>query len=340
MENSRPLRVRLRLEDTIALTFFLFTLIITLVFRPMRQGSVRPQDVMIIVPSMFVLLLKEVVHYFISRSDNARGSGEPLAFLRPYWNIFRDWFPFFVILLMYYSLWGDATLLLTTRDLDGMLIEWDQRLFGFQASVELQYLISPPLTSWLSFAYFYHILHIPIVACFLYLRCGLRPFRELMCGVVVITFFGLIGYLIVPATGPLYTLQNEYIVDLYNRPNLFTAELVFMNYAKIQRDVFPSLHVGISFLVWMYARRYSKWLFWASMPLILSLWFSTVYLRYHYLVDIVAGFILAPLCFWLTNFLFSRYADFSVEIPLNKVVDVVRTGLNRARRLGQSQRKS
>ena len=92
---------------------------------------------------------------------------------------------------MYYSLWGDATLLLTTRDRDAMLIEWDQKLFGFQASVELQHLISQPLTSWLSFAYFYHILNIPIVACFLYLRSGLRAFREMMCGMVVITFFGV-----------------------------------------------------------------------------------------------------------------------------------------------------
>lgn len=241
---------------------------------------------------------------------------------------------------MYYSLWGDATLLLTTRDLDAMLIEWDQRLFGFQASVELQYLISPSLTSWLSFAYFYHILNIPIVACFLYLRCGLRAFREMMCGLVVISFFGLLGYLIVPAIGPLYTFRNEYIVDLYSRPNVFTAELLLLDYAKILRDVFPSLHVGISFLVWMYARRNSKWLFWASMPLILSLWFSTVYLRYHYLVDVVAGFILAPLCFWLSNFLFFRYADFSVEVPLNKAIDFFRTGLNRARRLGQSRRES
>ena len=221
-----------------------------------------------------------------------------------------------------------------------MLIEWDQKLFGFQASVELQHLISPPLTSWLSFAYFYHILNIPIVACFLYLRCGLRAFREMMCGMVVITFFGLLGYLIVPAIGPLYTLQNEYIVDLYNRPNVLTAELIFLDYAKIMRDVFPSLHVGISFLVWMYARRYSKWLFWVSMPLILSLWFSTVYLRYHYLVDLVAGFILAPLCFWLTNYLFSRYAYFSMEVPLSKAMNVVRMGLSRARRLGRSQGES
>ena len=340
MENSRPLRVRLRLEDTIALSFFLLTLIITLVLRPLRQGSVRPQDVMVIVPSIFALLLKEVVHYFISRRGRSDGGGAVLAFLRPYWNILRDWFPFFVILLMYYSLWGDATLLLTTRDRDAMLIEWDQKLFGFQASVELQHLISQPLTSWLSFAYFYHILNIPIVACFLYLRSGLRAFREMMCGMVVITFFGLLGYLIVPAIGPKYTLQSEFIVDLYNRPNIFTAELIFLDYARIMRDVFPSLHVGISFLVWMYARRYSKWLFWVSMPLILSLWFSTVYLRYHYLVDLVAGFILAPLCFWLTNYLFSRYADFSVEVPLSKAMNVVRMGLSRARRLGRSQGES
>jgi membrane-associated phospholipid phosphatase len=51
-------------------------------------------------------------------------------------------------------------------------------------------------------------------------------------------------------------------------------------------------------------------------PLILSLWFSTVYLRYHYLIDVLAGLILAPLSFLLANWLFRRFGEIPVPLPL------------------------
>jgi len=49
----------------------------------------------------------------------------------------------------------------------------------------------------------------------------------------------------------------------------------------------------------------------------MSLWISTVYLRYHYLVDVLAGLILAPPCFALANWLFRRWGEvrFSLAIP-------------------------
>ena len=60
-----------------------------------------------------------------------------------------------------------------------------------------------------------------------------------------------------------------------------------------QVDVFPSLHTAVTaFLMgfdWKHARgRFRLWI----APTI-GLWFSTIYLRYHYATDVVAGFALA-----------------------------------------------
>src|SRR5208337_444080 len=86
--------------------------------------------------------------------------------------------------------------------------------------------------------------------------------------------------------------------------------------ARIHRDVFPSMHVAISFLVWLYALRNSRPLFWILSPRILSLWVSTIYLRYHYLVDVVAGLLLAPASFLLANWLFGRFGNLALPIPI------------------------
>jgi membrane-associated phospholipid phosphatase len=74
--------------------------------------------------------------------------------------------------------------------------------------------------------------------------------------------------------------------------------------------------VAISFVVWLYAYRNSKKFFWILSPLILSLWLSTLYLRYHYLIDVVAGFILAPLSFLLGNRLFRRFGEIPISVAI------------------------
>ena len=126
------------------------------------EGGLSPADVLIIIPAVSLLLAKELVHYFVAgrREPAAAAATEASAvtarlatpadgsradlkdFVRPYWEIVRDWFPFLVVLLMYYSLWGDATHLLITTDRDAALVALDQRLFHFQASVAIQRFIS------------------------------------------------------------------------------------------------------------------------------------------------------------------------------------------------------
>lgn len=317
MTNSSRLTFRVRLEDLVALIFFLLNLLVRIVFRSLEGSSFTPADVLIIIPAVALLLGKEIIHYFLAGKREAEGGSEgPWDFARPFWEIVRDWFPFLLILLMYYSLWGNVTLLVITHDRDQQLIALDQHLFGFQASLVLQRIVSPWMTSWMSFAYFYHLINIPLVACFIYNWRDRARFREMMSGLMVISFLGLLGYLLVPAIGPMYTLRDQYTVSLHQSGGLIGREMDFMDFARIRRDVFPSLHVGISFLVWLYAYRNSKKLFWILSPLILSLWLSTLYLRYHYLIDVVAGLILAPLCFFLANWLFRWFGEIPVSVAV------------------------
>lgn len=317
MPNENVLTLGFRLEDVVALLFFLIDLTLQIFFREFRGQSLDPSDVMIVIPAVALLLAKEVVNYFIAGTETPLETGKDVVdFIRPYWRIVRDWFPFLVILLMYYSLWGKATLLLVTHDRDAMLLAWDKWLFGVEPSLWIQRFISPPLTAWMQFAYAFHLYNIPIVACFIYLLRPRERFREMMCGLVLVSFFGILGYLIVPAIGPMYTLHAQYTVPLTQPLAVFNQQIAFFNFARIQRDCFPSLHVGISFLVWLYAWRNSKRLFWILSPVIVSLWISTIYLRYHYTVDCIAGFILAPLCYFLANWLYARYADLRAPLPL------------------------
>ena len=312
--------VSLRLEDLIALTFFLLNLAMLAFLRGEGRGEVFPGTQMgaiVIVALCLKQLLQQALggrQYDWKRREDWR------KFWSPYLEMVRDWFPFLLILAMYYSLWGDVTHLLVHHDRDAMLIGWDQRLFGCQASVAAQRLITPLLTTWMALAYDSHPFIGPLVGCFVYLRRPRSNFRNLMCGLVTISFFGFLGYILVPAIGPMYTLKNEFTVPLVQFSPLLRQGTKLMEVARIQRDCFPSMHVGISFLVWLYAWKNSRRLFWVLAPVILSLWVATVYLRFHYVVDCLAGLILAPLCFWLANWMFIRFGEVRSSVRLPKML--------------------
>jgi membrane-associated phospholipid phosphatase len=64
----------------------------------------------------------------------------------------------------------------------------------------------------------------------------------------------------------------------------------------------PSLHAGLALLfhltLWP-----SRTVFWLVLPINLLITLSTFLLGYHYVVDTVAGVLIAPLIYWLFHVL-------------------------------------
>ncbi|NTX58371.1 phosphatase PAP2 family protein [Myxococcus sp. CA039A] len=99
---------------------------------------------------------------------------------------------------------------------------------------------------------------------------------------------GIAGYYLVPAIGP---------VAAY--PELFTAPLeggwlTRLNAAVVASgsstyDLFPSLHVFITLVLLSHDARAHPWRFQALVPVAAALILSTLVLRYHYAVDLLAG---------------------------------------------------
>ena len=102
---------------------------------------------------------------------------------------------------------------------------------------------------------------------------------------------GFAGYLLVPAVGPARAYD-----ELFTRPlpsGAIGREIMgLMGWGSSGFDVFPSLHVTITCVLlahdWVEVRRR----FWVMVGPVAGLVVSTVYLRYHYGLDVLAGAIL------------------------------------------------
>ena len=67
-----------------------------------------------------------------------------------------------------------------------------------------------------------------------------------------------------------------------------------MRTGRVGHDCFPSLHVGIPLLLGLYLRNYRRKLFLPALAYVGLMCGATIYLRYHYMVDVIAAFAFRP----------------------------------------------
>lgn len=179
---------------------------------------------------------------------------------------------------------------------DSLLIQLDRSLLGTDPTVWLERFVHPGLTELLTWAYTsYYFLPI-ILMIVLYWRGQAEGFDRAVFGVVLGFYLSYVGYFLIPAVGPRFTLTHLQRVEL---SGVFLADTIrdTLNYLeRFKQDAFPSGHTAVVVLVLFYAWQYVRGLFWVFLPVVVALIFSTVYLRYHYVVDVLAGILLAVLC--------------------------------------------
>ncbi|HXX36156.1 MAG TPA: phosphatase PAP2 family protein [Thermodesulfobacteriota bacterium] len=195
--------------------------------------------------------------------------------------------PILFVIFIYESL-GDLIQYLQP-DIDAQLIRIDFFLFGVQPTFWMQRWIVPWLTDILSLAYisYYFIPVVFIVV--LYLRNRVADLDRSVFVLVFGYYVSFIGYILFPAVGPRYALAHLYSVPLEGS---FVSDFVRNTLNTLehnQRDCMPSGHTQMVLMVLYLAHRYERFLFYLLFPIVCALIFSTIYLRYHYVIDLLVG---------------------------------------------------
>jgi membrane-associated phospholipid phosphatase len=177
---------------------------------------------------------------------------------------------------------------LVTRD--SQLLAADTVMLGATPSVFLQAVQSYWLTELMSGCYLWYLfyLHAAIFCTIFATDDFIQRFANWIFSIFAI---GFSGYLIVPAIGPAFAFPELFQTPLVGGPiTSFNAWVVEQGSNRV--DAFPSLHVLVtcSLLVFDY-RHVSRRFAWMLLPSIGTI-ISTVYLRYHYLVDLLASVVL------------------------------------------------
>lgn len=209
-------------------------------------------------------------------------------------SFFHYFSPILFVIVIYESL-GDLIQHLQP-DVDPQLIQIDFSIFGVQPTLWMERWIVPWLTDLLSLAYLsYYFLPVVLVVV-LYLKGRAAELDRSVFVLALGYYLSFIGYILFPAVGPRYAITHLYSVPLEGS---FITDFVRDTLNALEhnkRDCMPSGHTQIVLIVLYLAHRHQKFLFYLFLPIVCALVLSTLYLRYHYVIDLFAGVALAILC--------------------------------------------
>lgn len=263
-----------RPADALNITFLFFLLIVTAVFYS-RVGNAL---FLVLLYASFILVQVLLIR-FRDRGKLVRA-------------VYDLGFPTISILVIFESL-EKIVHNINPEDIDALLIRMDYLIFGGHPTVMLERITTPLLTDLMQIAYTsYYFLPVTL-GIVLKLRKEDSSFDRALFLIMLCFYLSYVGYMLAPALGPRYTMNHLQNFDLQGLYVAGPAQELLNRLEGIKRDAFPSGHTAIALTVLYLAFRFERRLFRIFLPFVLALIFSTVYCRYHYVVDVIAGVVLA-----------------------------------------------
>ncbi len=171
-------------------------------------------------------------------------------------------------------------------------------------------LASSPGPRTVEFLSFFYGAYIPYLYVSILLGLVGRPPAErdeFVTAFAVLYALSFLGYLFLPARGPIVELAGQFPTAL--RGETFHALVVrTIDGMGGPHGAFPSLHVGATFLVvWFDLRHRNLLRGLIYVPLLALIAIATIVLRYHWVIDLIAGVLLALLANHLAPVLLARW---------------------------------
>lgn len=192
---------------------------------------------------------------------------------------------------------------------DALLSGIDYDLFGVHPTVWFERWIHPLLTEVLYVLYAFYFPMPLIVVGWMLKKQKYREVEQAIFVLMLCYYSAYIIYFLVPAQGPRFFMADLQSVPLngYLLAEPIRNTINFLEPNKL--DAFPSLHTAILLLTMLIARKYHRKMYLIFLPIAVGILISLVYLRYHYVIDVLAGALLALLSWIFGNRLYEKYHE-------------------------------
>ncbi len=258
-------------------TTWLVTIYVAFILVAMlNAGSVLGPDVLLLLGGIGVLLL-------------ARG----IPFV-------RDWGPLLIVLLGWEAQRGITTdigrlvpadtIVGIERSLAGGIIP----AVAVQDVLRIPGLVTP-LDVLMSAVYLAHFVYPVLFAVWLWRGDRARYYRFAVT-LVVVSFAAFFTFVLFPVAPPRFTILGgsplpvtDVMAEVSRSLGWSAPASAYVHLLGNPFAAFPSMHAAYPVIVLLFLRERSRWHALAWSPMVLAIWFATVYLGHHFVVDLIVG---------------------------------------------------
>jgi len=267
--------------DAICLIYCLFMLIIISLF-----GGKLPEQLFIL-STYFGCIVCIIICIYLRRFNN------------PILKYLTSIYPL-ILLIPFYEIAGYQVHLLFNGFFDNYLLTIENAIFPVHPVIWFERFYHPLITEWMMMGYSLYLFLIPITASWLYFTSKKNESQFMISSLLLSLFSCYIMFSIFPVAGP-----RLIMTDLFGPPlegyifRAFTSQLEAN--AMLNGGAFPSAHCAAATVMLVLSYRYDRKLFYWILPILITLYISTVYGRYHYPIDVLAGIIVGLISIKLTD---------------------------------------
>ncbi len=179
---------------------------------------------------------------------------------------------------------------------DARVLAWEAGVFPVNPVVAIQKGYTPALSEWMFFVYVFYVVIYPLLAFVIFFKHGEEANEDYLFHLGLVNLVCGLGFILFPVASPMYWPEIRDQLTAPQTARFFgsVAEWIRANVHTAGGSI-PSPHCAVATVMWFMARKYTRRGFAGLAPIILSLYVSTVYGRFHYLSDMVIGIAAAGL---------------------------------------------
>jgi membrane-associated phospholipid phosphatase len=226
-------------------------------------------------------------------TKSAELARETEAFSSKFWHFWRHWYPHLFFLFCFEEM-SRLVHLVNPGWEDPKLLAVDRWLTGVTPSLWFEHLAHPALTEFMEFSYFTYFVYLLILGGVLYHQRDWENYWAVMTYSAVGYVFGYVMAMFFPVESPWFTLAGQWHTELTGGP--FTALInLIEKYGRVHGAAFPSQHVTGAMAALWGAWRHRRSIFWTFLPFVTCMCISAVYVRNHYVADVLGGLVTGTL---------------------------------------------
>ncbi|MCP4631339.1 MAG: phosphatase PAP2 family protein [candidate division Zixibacteria bacterium] len=222
------------------------------------------------------------------------------------WQSFvRRAYPLLTILFLYEQS-GLFINIIFPEFFDYQIIIFERSILGFNPTIALQTLYNPILNEILYLCYYSYFFFIPVISLYLYFNRRYFEFEKLITVSCLAFYISYITFILYPVEGPRYALAEMYwmkpagylFVPLVNQ---------VINFGGLHGGCMPSSHIAVAITSTLIAYKYARTLFPFYLTFTIGLMIGTVWGRFHYVSDGIAGIIVAIISYIISEKITNRH---------------------------------